>query len=209
MTFLKKDFMLVFKNNVALSVVYLFLIPVIRGIENLSTIQSAQCLEQSVTLIGIILIVPVNKWEQDTGIKELIFSKTWAYIKTVVIRLGTAFSLTIVLIVGFAVIMNTKNCSFPFANFVLGSILVSLFMGLLGLWISQISGSAVVGYLAASGYYSLCHLEVIAVGDRLYLFPMSSGILDYHITRILLVLDGILLGLCLFTVSNIINMSKN
>lgn len=201
MTFLKKDFMLVFKSNVVLAVVYLFLIPVIRGIENLNTIQSAQCLEQSVALVGFIIIVPVTRWEHDAGIKELIFSKPWTFTQTVVIRLGTAFSLTIVMIVGFAVIMNTKNCSFPFVNFVLGTVLVSLFMGLLGLWFSQISGSTVVGYLAALGYYSLCQLEVIAVRDRLYLFPLSSGLLDYHITKILLLLDGILFGLCLFTVN--------
>lgn len=72
--FLKRDFLLAFKSSVILALLYLFCIPIIRGVKNLDSIQSAQCLEQSVSLIGIILFVPVTRWEHSLGIKELIVS---------------------------------------------------------------------------------------------------------------------------------------
>ncbi len=89
--FLKRDFLLAFKSSVILALLYLFCIPIIRGVKNLDSIQSAQCLEQSVSLIGIILFVPVTRWEHSLEIKELILSKPWTYAKTVFIRLLSAF----------------------------------------------------------------------------------------------------------------------
>ena len=173
--FLKKDFILVFKNSILLAILYLCCIPVIRGIENLNSLQSAQCLEQSVSVIGIILMVPLTKWEHDAGIKDLIVSKTWSYMRTVIIRILFSVCLIVMMTMGFVVIMKINNCSLKFWYYILGSSLVSIFMGNLGLLFSQISGNVIGGYLAALGYHSLSKLNILSEGEMSYLFPLSYG----------------------------------
>ena len=69
--FLKIDFWLVFKNSLLLTVFYILIIPVIRGVSNLNNIQSAQCFSQSVALTGVILLVPITRYELDMSIKEI------------------------------------------------------------------------------------------------------------------------------------------
>ena len=85
--FLKRDFGLVSRNSLLLTAIYFLLIPVIRGISNLNHIQSAQCFSQSVALIGIIILVPITQYELDMSIKEIVCTKTWSYLKSVIIRL--------------------------------------------------------------------------------------------------------------------------
>ena len=133
--FLKRDFLLAFKSSVILALLYLFCIPIIRGVKNLDSIQSAQCLEQSVSLIGIILFVPVTRWEHSLGIKELILSKPWTYAKTVFIRLLSAFFLVSSMVSGFAFMMWLNHCEFPFWRFVSVVILLSCFLGISGLFV--------------------------------------------------------------------------
>ena len=173
--FLKRDFLLAFKSSVILALLYLFCIPIIRGVKNLDSIQSAQCLEQSVSLIGIILFVPVTRWEHSLEIKELILSKPWTYAKTVFIRLLSAFFLVSSMVSGFAFMMWLNHCEFPFWRFVSVEILLSCFLGISGLFVSQICQNVVVGYLWALGYFALCKMDVLSEGDTLYLFGLSES----------------------------------
>ena len=116
--FLRIDFPLVFKNSLLLGIVYLFLIPVIRGTSNLDAIHSADVFGQSLVLTGAILLIPITKWELETSVKEIVCTKAWSYIKSVSIRLICGFLLITVMIVTFAFIMQFKNCVFPFWEYV-------------------------------------------------------------------------------------------
>lgn len=176
MDLLKRDFPITFKNSLMLSGFYLLLIPIIRGIANLDNIQSAQCLSQSVILIGIIIIVPITKRELDTEIKEVICTKSWSYTKTVYIRIICALLLTIILIIGFIYIMKMNNCEFPIWEFSIATIFYAVFIGLLGLILSQIGNNVIVGYLCALGYWSCCQLQIIKEGEIFYFFPIINGI---------------------------------
>ena len=72
---LKVNFRLSIQNNLLLAILYLLIIPVLRSIENLNEIYSAECLEQSVILIGIVLIVPVHAAEQESTIRDVVFTR--------------------------------------------------------------------------------------------------------------------------------------
>ena len=61
--FFKADFRITFKNSVFLAAAYLLIIPAIRGISNLDAARSAHCLEQSVALIGALILIPITKGE--------------------------------------------------------------------------------------------------------------------------------------------------
>ena len=59
--FLRNDLPLAFKSSLPLALLFLGLIPVIRGISNLDPARSAQCLSQSVSLLGVILLTPLAR----------------------------------------------------------------------------------------------------------------------------------------------------
>ena len=187
--FIKIDFWLTFKNSLILTTLYFMVIPVIRGISNLDNIQSAQCLSQSVALIGVLIVVPVTQHELDRNIKEIICTKAWSYHKSVLLRLIGSFILLSFFIIGFALIMQVKNCIFPFWEYVLATILYAGFVGTTGLVFSLIGSNVVVGYLSALGYWMLCQLQVIRGTSVLYLFPVEIGNLQIQkLTTLVLIL---------------------
>ncbi|MDE7307183.1 MAG: hypothetical protein K2N61_00740 [Lachnospiraceae bacterium] len=198
--FLRIDFWLTFKNSLLLAAFYFLIIPVIRGISNLDTIQSAQCLGQSAALIGVIIIVPISSMEQKTGIKEIIYTKAWSYMKSIIIRLISSFLLVICFITGFAFIMQVNHCIFPFGEFVFAAVLYTEFLGLLGLVLSQLDGNVVIGYFMSLGYWSLCQFQIFLERDGFYLFPVVNGNIEMQKLIILFLVVVILTGSVLFTV---------
>ena len=175
MDFLKTDFILTFKSSLLLSTVYLFLIPVIRGISNLDYIHSALVFGQSVALIGAMILIPITKQELETSIKEIIYTKEWPYIKSVSIRFICGILIITIMITTFAIIMQYNNCIFPLAGYVSVTTLYASFLGLLGLVLSQAGNNVIIGYLPALGYWSLCQLEIINTSSITYLFPIING----------------------------------
>lgn len=203
--FVKIDFWLVFKNSLLLTVFYILLIPVIRGISNLDKIQSAQCFSQSIALIGVILLVPITRYELDTSIKEIICTKTWSYLKSVSIRLCCGFIVLSVIITGFALLMKNNNCLFPFWTYVFSTILYSGFMGLLGILFSQIGSNIIVGYLTALGYWSFCQLRIISEDNMLCIFPIVFGNFEIKKMIILVLVLVILMGGIVLSIKKLVH----
>lgn len=202
MFFLKRDFPITFKNSLILSIFYLFLIPIIRGIANLDNVQSAQCLSQSVILIGIIIITPITKRELDTEIKEVIYAKSWSYTKTVCIRFVCALLQTIILISVFIYVMRMNHCKFPVWKFSLATTFYAIFIGILGLVLSQIGKNVIVGYLCALGYWSCCQLQIIKAEGIFYCFPIINGIFEIRNFMMLLFVIMSLLGVFYFALTH-------
>ena len=128
-----------------LAAAYTFLIPGIRGISNLDAVRSADVFGQSLTLIGVFLFVPITSQELESGIKEIVYTKVWSYKKSVSIRLICGFLLSTVIVTIFAGIMQLKNCNFPFLEYISVTILYAVFLGLLGLLLSQVGNNVIVG----------------------------------------------------------------
>ena len=192
--FLKRDFGLVFRNSLLLTAIYFLIIPIIRGISNLNHIQSAQCFSQSVALIGIIILVPITQYELDMSIKEIVCTKTWSYLKSVIIRLCGGFVIISVAIIGFAMIMQSRNCLFPFWTYVISTILYAGFMGTAGILFSQIGSNIVAGYLTALGYWSLCQLQIISENNVFSLFPIVSG--NFEMQKLIILIVVLVILIC-------------
>lgn len=200
MAFLKIDFWLVFKNSLLLAVAYTFLIPVIRGISNLDAAHSADVFGQSLALIGVFLFVPIASQELESGIKEIVNTKVWSYKKSVSIRLICGFLLISVIVTIFAGVMQLKNCNFPFLEYISVTILYAVFLGLLGLLLSQVGNNVIVGDLASLGYWSFCQLHILEEGNLMYLFPIINGTVYMEKLLILVGMNVLLLGLFFFAV---------
>ncbi len=79
----------------------------------MNEIYSAECLEQSVILIGIVLIVPVYAAEQESTIRDVVFTRKILQWMILLIRMITAIVMLVFLTGIFAEIMIVKNCTFP------------------------------------------------------------------------------------------------
>ncbi len=202
--FLRIDLPLTFKNSLLLAAVYTFIIPVIRGISNLDNIHSADVFGQSVALIGIFLLIPITKQELEVAVKEIVYTKAWSYRKSVTIRLMCSFLLIAIMVVVFASIMRLQNCYFPFWEYVSITILYAVFLGLLGLLLSQLGSNVIIGYLASLGYWSLCQLKILTEENISFLFPIINGAINTERLLILVSVDICLLALFLCRVKRTI-----
>lgn len=172
---LKINFYLTIQNNLFLAVLYLMIIPVLRGIENLDAIRSAECLEQSVILIGILLIVPLYAAEQEKAVREAVFTRKIPQWVILFIRLAMAMIILIFLTGIFAGIMIMKNCTFPYVRYVLGTVASEIALGSFGFLTAILSNSVIVGYLISMGYFSFHFLGGIFDTSMFSLFSMGTG----------------------------------
>lgn len=186
----KTNFGLSLRNNLLLAICYLLLIPIIRGTANLDAVRSAECLEQSVTLIGIFLIVPLNAPEQSKAIQEIIGTKKLPQWLILFVRLIMALVTLIILTSIFAGIMKGNNCTFPVIPYVTGTIISELALGSVGFFISVLSNSVIAGYLTAMGYFLFNFLGDISSKSIFYLFSMGTG---NYIVKLWLTLFSVLL----------------
>ena len=178
---LKTNFHLAIQNNLLLAITYLLLIPVFRGIANLNSIYSAECLEQSVTLIGILLIVPLLAPEQNAALREVLFTKPMSQWKILFTRVILSLITLIILTCTFAGIMIWNGCTFPYWNYVAGTIISELALGNIGFFTAVITHSTVTGYFISIGYFLLNFLGNISSQSILYLFSMGA---ENYITKL-------------------------
>ena len=171
----KINFNLAIGSNLCLAAVYLSIIPLLRGIENLDMVHAAECLEESVILLGIFLLVPLNLPEEEKAIQEVVYIRKIAHWKILLLRLTMSMLLLGVMICLFSGIMLWKKCSFPFIAYVSGTLISAMALGVWGLSVSIWSNSTIVGYLASVGYYILNILGNISEKSLFYLFSMGKG----------------------------------
>lgn len=171
----KTNFQLSLRNNLFLAVAYLLTVPLVRGIANLDAVRSADVLEQSVILIGIFLIVPLNAPEQSKAIQEVVYTKKIPGWVILLIRLTMAL-ITLPIMTGiFAGIMVWNHCTFPYMSYVVGTVISAVALGSVGFLVSVLSNSVVAGYLAAMGYFLFHFLGNISSESIFYLFSMGAG----------------------------------
>ena len=169
------NFILAVRTNLLLAVAYLLTIPLLRGIANLDMVHSAECLEQSVILIGIFLIVPLNVPEQSKAIQEVVCTRKIPHWKILSLRLAMSTLFLILLVCLFAGIMIWKNCNFPFMVYAAGTIVSAMALGSLGFVIAIVTNSVIAGYLASAGYFLLNILGNILEESIFYLFSIEKG----------------------------------
>ena len=172
---LKANFRLSIRNNLSLAILYLLIVPVLRSIENLNEIYSAECLEQSVILIGILLIVPLHAAEQESAVRDVVFTRKIPQWMILLIRMITAIVMLVFLTGIFAEIMIVKNCTFPYMSYVVGTVISELALGSAGFFAAVLSDSVIAGYLVSIGYFLSSYLGNRSDTSVFCLFSMRTG----------------------------------
>lgn len=164
--------------------------PLLMGVENLDSQQTAKIIDVYLCLLGIILLVPVFWGDDDHNIRDLCASKMEPMFFVHLIRLLESFILLVALLVGYLLFLKSRNCCFAFDAYLFGAVANCLFLGGLGVAIYGISDLMPVAYMIPILYYILCfglggkHL------GKFYLFSLSyEGSKD----KIYLLAGGILL----------------
>lgn len=153
----KENYKLIFRQSITLSVIFLLLIPQVYGTSNLDSGKTAECLGKMTALVGIPLYVPVLKWEQDSGIRDVILIKKFPYWITVFLRMVIAVIASAIMIYGFVLYMVHSGCEFPVNLFAVRTVMVSMLAGGVGLLGSALSKNTLVGFLAAFSFVFYFH----------------------------------------------------
>lgn len=141
----------------------------------MDAVHSAECLEQTVILIGILLIVPLYAPEQSKAIQEVVCTRKIPHWRILLLRLVIAILALIVMTSIFSSIMRWKNCVFPFIPYVAGTVISATALGSLGFAVSVFSHSIITGYLISVGYFLLNFLGNLSSKSIFCLFSMSTG----------------------------------
>lgn len=160
------------------AVVLLFIIPFIQGVKNLDPVSSAICLENYVSIIGIILLVPIFAHEEENEIDEIVVSKSMSQSKVYGIRVIVALISTFILVTAFTLMLKYNNSDFPLLKYILGTFLSAIFLGNVGLFTSAISGSTILGYMCSIGYLILNMMTKNKYVGNFYIMSMKYRSFD-------------------------------
>lgn len=169
--------------------------PIIMGVKNLDSINSAKILEMYISFLGIIVLVPLFMPEQDKDIRDLVKSKKESITINYLIRIVEALGFLIIIVLGFLIFLKRGNCTFDFTQYFYGTISTCIFLGGLGVLVYSIVDNIAVGYMVPILYYILCYGAGKKYLGKFYLFLMMQGnILDKKyllIAGILMIAIGI------------------
>lgn len=183
--------------NLLSSIGFLCLLPLIQGVSNLDRVSAAICLENFVSIIGIILLVPVFSPEESKEIDEIISSKFMPNFKPYLIRIALSAASILILIASFCLMLKYNSCEFYVATYIFGTFASALFLGSIGMLISSLSASTIVGYMASIGYLIINMMTGSKYVGKFYIMSMKNNSFDekYYILigSIVLVLLSILI----------------
>ncbi|MEG0842958.1 MAG: hypothetical protein RSD22_03595 [Romboutsia sp.] len=164
--------------------------PIIMGVKNLDSINSAKILEMYISLLGIIVLVPLFMPEQDNNIRDLIKSKKESIAINYLIRITQAIIFLVIIVLVFLVFLKSENCTFYFGKYFYGTISTCIFLGGLGTFVYSIVDNIAVGYMVPILYYMLCYGTGRKYLGKFYLFSMMQG---NYINKNYLLITGILM----------------
>jgi hypothetical protein len=128
--------------------------------------------EMYLSILGIILFIYVGDIDNRDNIKEIIFSRKTPHIYIFILRMCIMMVVTFLLISIITIyVWYNKGTFFPL-SIIFGAWISAVFLGLLGLTISNVTGNISSGYLIAFAYYLL---ELITKGKytkNFYLFSL-------------------------------------
>lgn len=149
--------------------------PLIMGVKNLDSINTAKVLDVYISLLGIILLIPIFIPDQDRDIRDLIRSKKESIAVNYLIRITEAVVFLILIVFSFLLYLKIGNCIFDFGKYFYATISTCIFLGGLGILAYSIVDNIAVGYMIPILYYILCYGSGKKYLGKFYLFSMLQG----------------------------------
>lgn len=161
-----------YKYTLLPAIVLLFIIPFVYGTMNLDYLQSADCLERMVALIGIPMFTPLIRQEHFRGLYETTAFRSISLRFIVLLRAVLSIIGSILLILAFEIYMRICGCSFSLFPYAFRTLAASMTLGFIGLLLSSIVQNTIGGYLCAFCFYFIVQTGKFGGAFR----PVANGI---------------------------------
>lgn len=161
--------------HAGISFLLLCLSPLVLGVENLASAETAKVLEMYTALLGIILITPVFLPEQNRDLRDLIRSKYTKTASVYTVRIIEAVLVLMLFLGLYQGFLYQNGCQMEGFSYFAGTLAEMLFLGGLGVFSYSLTDNLVAGYMIPVFYY------ITAVGSgpkymkMFYPFSMSIG----------------------------------
>lgn len=172
-------------------VLFLLLLPIGVGLENLDVFQSAKVLEYWYSLIGLLLLFPLYLPDNDTAALSIIRSKRTSYRLIICVRLIVEIVASGILLVALLIWMTRSNSSFPMGYFILRGIGGALFLGGLSAFTFALFRHPVPCLMVPFLYYLLNMMSKKEYFGPFDLFSVAQG--NYQTALLLVLCGGLLL----------------
>lgn len=149
--------------------------PLIIGVKNLDSLNTAKVLDVYISLLGIILLIHIFIPDQDRDISDLIRSKKESIAVNYLIRITEAVLFLILIVFSFLLYLKIGKCIFDFGKYFYATISTCIFLGGLGILAYSIVDNIAVGYMIPILYYILCYGAGKKYLGKFYLFSMLQG----------------------------------
>lgn len=158
------------------SIVVYLLIFILFGVVDLKKDIVLIIIERFLPLIGIILISPCFQYEMDSGIRDVIRSKSTSSLATYLIRLFLRIITYGMLTIIFIVLIKKTGSYVETGLYISQSLSIGLLLGSVGLLTFGISSSLIGSYLASIFYYLLSWIPNFKILGDFYLFRLRQGL---------------------------------
>ncbi|MEC9488620.1 MAG: hypothetical protein UMV23_03965 [Halanaerobium sp.] len=173
---LKYNARIVCRSNVLVSIVYSIILPFFVGYRLLNWVEAARISELLLTLPGIIIMTSLVEVDFSAGMAELVSTKKKDKGSIFLYRILIGLALMAVVIGLSQGWMLLQGSNFPSWQFFSGTLVTSLFLGLLGITAANLTGNIIAGYLIAFSYYLLEFMSGGRYTGPLYLFSLIKGV---------------------------------
>ncbi|MBS4539022.1 hypothetical protein GOQ27_11155 [Clostridium sp. D2Q-11] len=145
---------IVFSLNILAAFVLVAVTPFLFSLVRLEYSNIATVGELYLSVIGIILLPNIINIEDIDNIKEVIYIRKTPHIITTILRLAIIIIFMFILISSIILLAKLQQGNFPFWEISLGSFISSLYFGIIGITVVNITKSLPSGYLIPFAYYA-------------------------------------------------------
>lgn len=158
-----------------ISLIIIFLTPILFGTANLDATAVAVPLETFVSVIGIVFLVPIFQPEHDSGIRDTVSSKYIGMTCVYSVRLLCSVIATVILISLFCLFLFFRGCEITF-HVIFGTVADALVLGATGLFAASLTDNLPVSFMMSVLYY-IMNITLNRKLKNFNLFSMING--DY------------------------------
>lgn len=203
MDYLKRNVELVRYNLKILSIynllgalVVVLLTPLFFSLVRLNYVEIARAGEMFVSVIGIILFTYIGTIEESENVHEISYIKKTSHIYIFCIRFLILLVFAFILIGSVILWAKTHDGSFPFWEITIGTLITTLYFGMVGLTVSNFSKLNSAGYLVSFSYFAFEFATAGRFTKDFYTFSLTrhSFTEKYYLLGVILVLFVVNLG---------------
>jgi hypothetical protein len=154
------------------------LIPFVFGLSRTSDMEMAQIGEMYLSLTGAIILPHLTIAEQETAVRDSLFSKQTPYWRMALLRLFLGVTLLLLVIGMTLLIVLASGGAFAWLEIGAGVAVTALMLGACGLIVATLSGSLSAAYITVFVYYGMELLTKGRYTGDMYLFSLTRGGLE-------------------------------